>query len=104
LEQLKGSGGKLIELVAKAEPFPGTSWNDRWPEVLAYYTTIPYLENGPLDEFIMLAKQLIVISKGKDVTKAKTELDTALTLLTEGKRDEAARHAVTSYQLLFYSS
>jgi multimeric flavodoxin WrbA len=104
LEQLKGSGGKLIELVAKAEPFLGTSWNDRWPEVLAYYTTIPYLENGPLDEFIMLAKQLIAISEGKDVTKAKTELDTALTLLTEGKRDEAARHAVTSYQLLFYSS
>jgi multimeric flavodoxin WrbA len=103
VEQLKESGGKLVDLAAKAEPFSGTAWNDRWPDVVAYYTSIPYLECGPLDEFIMLARQLITISEGKDVTQAKVELDTALALIAEGKRDDAARHAVTSYQLLFYS-
>jgi hypothetical protein len=103
VEQLKESGGKLVDLAAKAESFSGTTWNDRWPDVGAYYTSIPYLECGPLDEFIMLARQLITISEGKNVTQAKVELDTALALIAEGKRDDAARHAVTSYQLLFYS-
>jgi NAD(P)H-dependent FMN reductase len=101
--QLPESGGRLVDLAAKAEPFAGASWDDRWPDVMAYYTTVPYFDCGPLDEFVMLARQLITTSKGQDVAQAKAELDTALALIADGMRDEAARHAVRSYQLLFYS-
>jgi len=104
LEQLKESGAKLADLSKEKTPFPGKTREDRWPEVLAHYVSLEYLRCGPLDEFVMLAKQLIRISEGSKVEKAKAELDKALALIAEGKRDEAARHAVGSYQILYFSS
>lgn len=101
--QLLGRGGRLVDLTAKAEPFAGASWDDRWPDVVAHYTTVPYFDCGPLDEFILLARQLIACSTGPAVAPAKADLETALALLADGARAEAARHAVRSYQRLFYA-
>lgn len=103
LEQLKKSGAKLVNLAKEAKAFSGETRDNRWPEVLAYYTSIKYLNCDPLDEFIMLARQLIQISEENIVEKAKTQLDKALAYLDEGKRDKAARCAVNSYQILFFS-
>jgi multimeric flavodoxin WrbA len=102
LEQLKVSGGKLAELSKEEKPFPGETRDDRWPEVTAHYATLNYLRCDPLDEFVMLAKQLVKISEGEKVEEAKAELDEALNLIEEGERSEAARHAVRAYQTLYF--
>lgn len=102
LEQLKESGASLADLSEKKTPFPGRTREDRWPEVLAHYATLKYFRCGPLDEFIMLANQLIEISEGSKVEEAKAELEKALALIAEGKRTDAARHAVRSYQTLYF--
>jgi multimeric flavodoxin WrbA len=67
VEQLKESGGELVALVKDGKPFPGEAWDDRWPEVLAYYTSLDYLDCDPLDEFIMLAT-------GKSGARERTRL------------------------------
>lgn len=104
LEQLRASGARLVDLSRDQTPFPGETRDDRWPEVLAHYASLRYLGADPLDEFVMLAEQLIGISQGSEVQKAKGELDEALALIAEGKRDEAARYAVRSYQTLYFSA
>lgn len=102
LRQLELSGAKLVGLSKEIRPFPGRTGQDRWPEVLAHYASLRYLRCDPLDEFVMLAKQLIRISKRSEVEKAKAELDKALALIAEGKRSEAARYPVRSYQILYF--
>lgn len=104
LEQLKKSGAKLADLSREKSPFTGGTREERWPEVLAHYAPMKYLRCDPLDEFIMLAKQLIEISDSGKVETAKSELDKALALIAKGKRDEAAHHAVESYRTLFFAS
>lgn len=102
LEQLNTSGSKLVELSKHSIPFPGRTADDRWPEVLAHYAMLKYLRCDAVDEFVMLAEQLIKISDGDNVDKAKTELDRAIQFIREEKRSEAARHAVKSYQILYF--
>ena len=102
LEKLRISGGKLADLSKKMKPFLGKTADDRWPAVLAYYASLKYLNCDPVDEFIMLAGQLIKISKGKKAEEAKKELDKASALIAEGKKTEAAKRAVRSYQILYF--
>lgn len=99
---LRASGARLAELAKEKRPFPGSTMDERWPEVLAYYASLEYLRCDPVDEFVMLAEQLVKISKGDKAEKAKEELDTALALFAQGDRAEAARHVVRSYQLLYF--
>ena len=40
--------------------------------------------------------------EGEKVEKARAELEKALTFKAEGKKDDAARCAVKSYQMLFF--
>ena len=102
LKELRTSGAKLADISKEKKPFPGKTADDRWPEVLAYYASIKFLNSDPLDEFIMLSRQLIETSKGSKVERAKEEFDKAISLIAEGKRAEAARYAVRSYQILFF--
>jgi multimeric flavodoxin WrbA len=102
LKELRKSGARLADLSKEKKPFTGETSDDRWPEVLAYYSSLKYLNCDPLDEFIMLAGQLIKISKGDGVDKAEAELYKATALIAEGKRAEAAKHAVKSYQILYF--
>jgi NAD(P)H-dependent FMN reductase len=104
LGQLRESGARLADLSRERRPFPGRTRDDRWPEVLAYYACVEYLRCDPVDEFVMLAEQLIGISEGSEVGRAELELAKALALLSEGRRAEAARHAVRSYQVLYFPS
>lgn len=96
------SGAKLVDLVTTATPFAGETWDARWPEVLAYYTTLPYLKADPLDEFLMLADQLLQISTSGAMADARQLYIRAVNLRSEGDCEGAARAAVQSYQLLFF--
>jgi multimeric flavodoxin WrbA len=104
LEGLVTSSARLVEMARHPQPFPGEPRDARWGAVLAHYCTLPYLDRDPLDEFIMLAEQLIRISEGERVPGAQAELDRALALIAEGKRSEAAPHAFRAYQILYYTS
>jgi NAD(P)H-dependent FMN reductase len=99
---LRESGAKLVDLAAAATPFTGETWDARWPEVLAYYTTVSYLNADPLDEFLMLANQLLQISTSGLVADARRLYLHAMNLKSEGDCEGAARAAVQSYQLLFF--
>jgi multimeric flavodoxin WrbA len=99
---LKKSGEEIAELSQIKNPFPGETSNDRWGEVLAYYSSVKYLDSDPVDEYIMLAKQLIKISSGTKKIEAQAELDKTFELLNAGDRSEAARHVAKSYQILYY--
>lgn len=103
LASLKQTGARLVEMAAHIEPFPGERRDDRWAGVLAHYATLPYLDQGPLDEFVMLARQLIAISEGAVAAQAQAALDQALLLIEQGQNGEAARHAVHAYELLYFS-
>ena len=102
LEELKISGGRLVDLSKKKEAFLGNTVNERLPVVQAYYTSLKYLNCDPLDECIMLDRQLIKVSEGKKVEEAKAELDKALALISDGKRSIAAEHAVKAYLMLYF--
>jgi len=102
LASLRKTGSKLAGMAQHRTPFAGGAWNDRWADVLAHYTTLPYLTRGPLDEFILLAQQLIAISDGDSAEQARRHLDSALSLKAQGQHSEAAHHAVQAYKLLFF--
>jgi multimeric flavodoxin WrbA len=104
LEGLVASGARLVEMARDPQPFPGEPRDVRWGSVLAYYCTLPYLDRDPLDEFVMLAEQLIRISEGERVPEAQAALDRALALISEGRRSEAAPYAFRAYQILYYTS
>jgi len=51
----------------------------------------------------LLVEQLIGISANKlALAKAKQEYEIAKSLIAEGKRSEAARHAVKAYDVLYF--
>ena len=102
LEELRISGTRLADLTQKKEAFTGNSVDERLPVVQAYYTSLKYLDCDPLDECIMLDRQLIKISEGKKVEEAKMEFDKALSLISEGSRSVAAEHAVKAYLMLYF--
>ena len=76
--------------------------DERWADVLAYYATLPYFDRDPVDEFVMLAEQLIDISTGASVALAQAELDQAYALIDKGLRRAAAPHVVKAYELLYF--
>ena len=102
LKLLNASGSKIADLSKKRVPFPGQTREERLPHVAAHYATLEYLGSDIVDEFLMLATDLIKLSKGGDVNKAKADFEEALRLISEGKKAEAARYAVSSYQTLYF--
>ncbi len=51
---------------------------------------------------MLLAEQLIDISQGEKRQEAEKEYIMAQSLIIKQKRDEAAKHAVKAYELLYY--
>ncbi len=101
LASLRESGAALVAMCETVEPFPGAARDDRWADVLAYYATLPHFNAGPVDEFVMLAEQLIRISEGPVVMEAKAALDQALDWIQEGEPNRAAPYAVRAYEMLY---
>jgi len=102
LAALKASGARLAEMARQPMPFPGANADERWPEVVAHYATLPYLDGDPVAEFLMLAEQLVSTSSSDKLEAAKVELGQAYQALFRNDRAEAGRHAVRCYLLLYY--
>ena len=103
LEGLKASGTRLAGMAQNPQAFPGQGREDRWADVLAHYATLPYLRRGPVDEFVLLAGQLVRRSSGEAAQQAQAELVQALAMIQSGDRAEGGRHAVRAYELLYRS-
>ena len=109
LEKAKTSlaitASKLVKMAANRQAFPGKGREDRWAHVLEHYAILPYLNCDPVDEFVMLARQLIAGASADTQARhiAQTALDSALDLILKGRRSEAAPYAVRAYELLYYS-
>lgn len=106
MASLRQSGARLVEEVGKAQPFPGRMRDDRWADVLAHYATLPYFNADPVDEFFLLARQLIACRQGQapeEVLRlAQADYDRASAFLQGGQRAEAGRWAVRAYERLYY--
>ncbi len=101
LVELGLSGARLAEMARQPMPFAGAS-DERWPEVVAHYATLPYLNGDPVAEFLMLAEQLVSTSSSDKLEAARAELALAHQALLRNDRPETGRHAVRCYLLLFY--
>ena len=99
------SASKLVDMAANLQKFPGLGREDRWAHVLQYYATLPYLNCDPVDEFVMLARQLIANAPGDHEIRAQAQsaVDQALDLIEKGRRSDAAPYAVHAYELLYYT-
>ncbi len=106
LEALRASGARLVGQAAYLRPFRGRARDDRWGDVLPYYATLPYFDADPVDEFVLLAGQLLACRQGlaapEALAAAQTDYDRALMLLKQGQRPEAGRCAVQAYERLYY--
>lgn len=103
LDQLRGYGADLVALAEQPNPYAGRTRDACWGDAVAHYATLPYMDGDPLDEFVLLAEQLIRVSRGTDAEAATAELDTARGLLADGQRSAAARYAVGAYQRLYFA-
>jgi len=99
---LRESAGLLVDMAKHIRPFAGAGREDRWADVLAHYATLNYFKSGPVDEFVLLAQQLIGISTGDAVAQAQAELVQALALIAAGDRSKGGQHAVRAYELLYF--
>jgi multimeric flavodoxin WrbA len=108
LESLRASGASLVDAVNGAQPFPGERRNDRWAHVLAHYATLPHFRADPVDEFVLLAEQLVENTAAReeadedDVMQARADLAEAQALAAAGERAEAGRYAVAAYERLYF--
>jgi NAD(P)H-dependent FMN reductase len=96
LDALFRSGKKLVELSKEIRPF-----ENLWDRI-EYYEKLPYINYTFLDEIMLLAEHLIEISKGPNLNEATKKYEEAKSLIDQGKRVEAARHAVRAYELLYF--
>jgi hypothetical protein len=70
---------------------------------IEHYEGLDYMNPTFLDEILLLAAQLIEISGDKPgLGAAKREHEKARSLVLEGRRVDAARHAVAAYDALFH--
>jgi len=96
LESLFESGKKLVDLSKEKKPF-----ENLWDRI-EYYERLDYMNYTFLDEIMLLAKYLIESSKSPKISEAKREYEMAMALINQGKRVDAAKHAVKAYDLLYF--
>jgi multimeric flavodoxin WrbA len=96
-EKLYASGQKLAKLSPGKKPF-----ENLWDRI-EHYEKLDYLNHTFLDEILLLTEQLVDISKNKSaLARARKEYETARSFIDQGKRTEAAKHAVKAYNILYF--
>lgn len=97
LERLYASGQKLARLSREKRPF-----EDLWDRI-EHFEDLDYMNYTFLDEILLLVEQLIEISKDRSsLPKAKEEYKIAKSLISQGRRAEAVKHAVNAYDVLYF--
>jgi hypothetical protein len=86
----------IAALSKEKKPF-----KDLWDRI-EHYENLDYLKYTFLDEILLLAGYLIKISSGRELKEAKEEYELAKSLIKQGKRIKAAKHAVRAYDTLYF--
>lgn len=102
LERLRAQGAELAEMAAERAPFVGETVDEVWIDCTAAYGEVRYMRADPVDEFMMLAQQLVTLGVGDEIEAARDELRRARIKLAEGERAEAGRLAVRCYLRLYH--
>lgn len=102
LGAMAASGARLAQMAAQRRSFSGETADERWGDVVAWYADLPYLRDGPAEEFLMLARQLLQEAGGGADRRARELFDRALAARERGQLAEAGRFAVETYRLLFH--
>ncbi|MHB0857568.1 MAG: flavodoxin family protein [Anaerolineae bacterium] len=102
LARMAASGARLVKMAAQRVPFTGDTADERWGDVVAWYADLPYLRDGPAEEFLMLARQLLTeAGEGAD-RRAWALFDQALAARERSDLAEAGRLAVETYRVLYH--
>jgi NAD(P)H-dependent FMN reductase len=102
LQSLEHSGARLARMTQQRVSFTGDNSDARWPDVVAWYANLPYLRDGPAEEFLLLARQLLC-EAGPGVDHAAVErYDAALAARERGDLATAGRLATETYRILFH--
>jgi len=102
LQSLEHSGARLARMTQQRVSFTGDNSDARWPDVVAWYANLPYLRDGPAEEFLLLARQLLR-EAGPGVDHAAVErYDAALAARERGDLATAGRLATETYRILFH--
>jgi len=97
MKRLYRSGRELARVSKEKKPF-----EDLWDRI-EHYEKLDYLNYTFLDEILLLAGELIEISKGKPAAAiAEKECEIAKSLIKQGRRAKAAKHAVKAYDTLYF--
>jgi multimeric flavodoxin WrbA len=102
LASMAASGARLAEMAAGRVSFAGETADERWGDVVAWYADLPYLRDGPAEEFLMLARQLLSEAGDGADPHARALFDQALAARERGDLAEAGRLAVETYRVLFH--
>jgi hypothetical protein len=97
-KELVVSGRKLASLSREKKPFQSLS------EVSRYYQSLPFLNSDILDEFMLLASQLLKLSKSDRVEEARKDYEKASSLIRSGNRVDAATYVVRAYESLYFKA
>ncbi len=101
LSTIETSGRRLAEMALDKTPFVGATADERWADVVAWYARLPYLRDGPSEEFLMLARQLLQEAAWAE-PRAVADYQAALVARERGDLAEAGRLAVEAYRVLYH--
>ena len=73
-------------------------------EGTSYFFSLPFMNYDMVDETLLMAEQLMEVSKEKgiNIEKAKTEYEEAKELIRQGRKYESIEHAVKAFITLYY--
>jgi len=102
LVEAHNSGRLLVELCR--EPFQKTKVEWNLTERISYYFSLRYMNYDMVDEILLLAEQIMEISKDKglSIEEAKMEYEAAKQLIDQGRKADSIKHAVKAYETLYY--
>ena len=102
LNEAYDSGKLLARLEGK--PFKDTKIEWDLTERISYHFSLRFMNYDVVDEILLLAEQLMEVSKkkGMNIEKAKMEYGKAKEPIFQGRKDKSIKHAVKAYEKLYY--
>jgi NAD(P)H-dependent FMN reductase len=102
LSEAYDSGKVLVKLSRKTFEKTKVEWD--LTERISYHFSLPFMNYDIVDEILLLAEQLMEVSrkKGLKTEEAEREYRKAEELIAQGKRKESVKHAVKAYEALYY--
>jgi NAD(P)H-dependent FMN reductase len=101
LKEAYEAGKYLVEFERSSPNKIKREWDLK--ERASYHFNLPFMNYDIVDEILLLAEQLIEISKENlNIEKAKAEYEKAWNLINQDRKVASIKHAVKAYEILFF--